>query len=61
MKNINTQSVTDLTLFGFGVVVFHDRVLAANVKKIGYEVFNIGGKEIGLSYPRWVYKLMHRK
>lgn len=49
---------TNYSLFGFGIIVFHDDAVANNAKNIGYEIFNINGKYYGLNYPRWFYKLI---
>ena len=57
MKNLKKSDATNLSIFSFGIIIFHNTTLALNLKKIGYVVFEVRGKYFGLNFPRWFFAL----
>ena len=50
-----------LTIMQFGIVIIFNKTLATKLRNFGWEVLSIFGYEIGISYPTWVFKLIHNE
>ena len=57
MKNPNT---INLTIMNIGIVLILNPLLAQKIKDCGWEVLDIFGYHIGISYPKWVYNLINK-